>query len=163
MRLARLEEQVVEIALPVGLAPDLVAEVAGEGDAPDHRGGHAEVHVPDVHEPERLRRDVDAGERLKHLARGRPRDGEPAPAGPEGAELHRAVPRQVLVEPAQVVLLGGARARDEEAAPPEVREGEVADDLPVLLEHRRKHDAAFPRNPGGQDPVEPFRRPGPGD
>ena len=67
------------------------------------------------------------------------------------------------MEPAKVILLGGARARDEKAALPEVREGEVADDLPVLLEHRGEDDAALPRHPGRQHPVEPLGRAGTGD
>ena len=55
---AGLHQQVEELRLVGRLDPELVAEVAGEGDPPDERGDHADVETADVQEPERLVRHV---------------------------------------------------------------------------------------------------------
>src|SRR3546814_15821141 len=58
--------------------------------------------------------------------------------------------RQVLLEPAQVIVLGDAGAEDEEALRPRLGDGEVADDLAGGIQHRREHQAAFSRHAIGQ-------------
>ena len=55
--------------------------------------------------------------------------------------MHGAVVRQVLLEPAQVIVLGHARADEEIPFGTEIRQREVADQPPVLLEHRRERHA----------------------
>src|SRR3546814_9054848 len=58
--------------------------------------------------------------------------------------------RQVLLEPAQVIVLGDAGAEDEEALRPRLGDGEVADDLAGGIQHRREHQAAFSRHAIGR-------------
>ena len=88
--------------------------------------------------------------------RPRPRAGEHQPhqAHPEALDPHVAA-RQVRLEPAQVVELGGRRAPDEEIVGAALRHGEVADQLAGLVQHRRERDPPGARHPVGEQPLEP--------
>ena len=71
--------------------------------------------------------------------------------------------RQVRLEPAQMILLGDARAEDEVAAASGVGDGEVADQLALVVQHRRQREAAVARQPVREHALEPRAGAGPRD
>ena len=95
------------------------------------------------------------GEFLHHLPRLRAGDRQADEAEIERFDGHRTVGRQMLLEPAHVIILGDAGADDEEVPFPELGKRKVADQLAVVLQHRRQHHAADGGNAGGEQPVEP--------
>ncbi len=88
----------------------------------------------------------------------RPGDGEADQRLVEAVDAHRAVLRQVLLEPAHVVFLGGRRAPDHELLVARLGDGEVADQPAEFVEHRGQHDAALLRHAVGHQPVEEILR-----
>ena len=106
VRLARRHQCIEDVDEVRGFAPDLVADVAGVADASHQRRGHADRDALDVHETELRRGEVRCGHGREHLARARTGDRETREAGAVGDDGHRAVGRQMLLEPAHVVVLG---------------------------------------------------------
>ena len=82
--LARLHDLVVEPPLIFRLHPDLVAEVAGIGDAVDHHRNVGEMRLAEIEEAEGLARDVLVGELCEHFSRVRPGDRRPTRSMPSG-------------------------------------------------------------------------------
>src|SRR5215469_5082709 len=62
------------------------------------------------------------------------------------------------LEPAQMILLGDARAEDDEALGSEIGHGEIADEFALVVEHRRQRHAALARQPIREHVLEPPRR-----
>ena len=160
--LARFDERVVDGELVVRLHPDLVAEVAGEGDAPDQGRREPDLHRPDGHEPERLVAHVRDRHPGQQLARLRPRDAQSHQLGPEAAQAHPVV-GQVLPEPAHVIRLRGTGPEDQEPLGAELREREVTDQRAPGIEHRREHHASLAGDAVGEQLPEPQLRAGAGD
>ena len=106
VRLARRHQRIEDVDEVRGFAPDLVADVAGVADASHQRRGHADRDALDVHEAELRRGEVRRGHGREHLARARTGDREARETGAVGDDGHRAVGRQMLLEPAHVVVLG---------------------------------------------------------
>ncbi len=153
--LACLHQRVEDIALIFRLHPDFIAEIAGIGDASDDGLRHAEIHTTDIHELECGVREVEMGEFLHHLPRLRAGNRQADEAEIERFDVHRTVGRQMLLEPAHMIILGDAGTDDEEVPFPELGQRKVADQLAVVLQHRRQHHAADGGNAGGEQPVEP--------
>jgi len=62
---------------------------------------------------------------------------------------HRAVFRQMLLEPAEMMLLRLARPPQQETVFARMSDGEIADELAALVEHRSQHQASAPRHAVG--------------
>ena len=88
---ARSDEQVIERALIFAGHPDLVAEIAGEGDAADLGRDHAEIHLAEAQEREARCRDIVLGEALQQLARPRARDREARELRAQGTDGDAAI------------------------------------------------------------------------
>src|SRR3546814_1745065 len=86
------------------------------------------IHAAKVHERKARVGDIFIGEPRQQLARLRPGNDETHHVAAARVQRH-AFFRQVLLEPAQVIVLGDAGAEDEEALRPRLGDGEVADDL----------------------------------
>src|SRR6202011_3439027 len=63
---------------------------------------------------------------------------------------------QMRLEPAQVILLRDARAEHEVAFSSRARDREIADQAPLVVEHRRERQSAFARHAVGEDVIEPI-------
>ena len=100
------------------------------------------LHRAVVHELEGGVGHVLVDQLLQHLARLRAGDGQADEAHVIAVDLHRAIRRQVLLEPAHVIFLRLARAPHVEALVRRLGDGEVADQLARRVEHRGQHDAA---------------------
>ena len=68
--------------------------------------------------------------------------------------------RQMRVEPAQVVLLGDAGTEHEKAAAAGMGDGEIADQLAFIVQHRRQREPARARQPVREHALEPRGRTG---
>ena len=88
---ARLLDRLVDQPLVGRLHPDLVAEIAGIGDAVDHAGRAADGHLAEVHEAEGLARHVDVDQLLQQRLRpaGRRWRGRPASGRSGGCAPNR--------------------------------------------------------------------------
>ena len=102
---ARLPQQVEEVALVLGLHPDLVPEIAGVRHARQPDRGHAEVDRAERHEREVGGRQRCLGELLQHVARSRSGNRQPDHRQGEHLEANRARLREMVDEPAWVMHL----------------------------------------------------------
>ena len=99
-------------------------------------------HRTMVHELEGGVGHVLVHQLLQHLAGLRPRDGEADEAHVIAVDMDRAVLRQMLLEPAHVILLRLGRTPHVEAVIRRLGDGEVADQLAGGVQHRRQDEAA---------------------
>ena len=161
---AGFHDPVEQRRLVFGRHPQLVAEVARVVDPADQRRDHPEVDPPEVHEPERLGRQVRGGDRGQHVARPRAGDRQARQRQAEDLEPDAPVGRQVMAEPARVVDL--RRQRPEQVERGRLVgpcDGELADDPAGVVEHRRQRDPSDLRHPGCEERRQPGLRTGPGD
>ncbi len=96
---------------------------------------------------------------LQYVTRLRTGNGEADERQVQRLERHRAIVRQMALEPAHVIVFRDAGAYEQEIALAELGQREVADQLAVILQHGRERHAAGRRNAAGQQPVEPGFRP----
>src|SRR3546814_17009755 len=104
----------MERALVFRPDPDLVAEVAREGEAADERRDRTDIHPPEGEEGKGRDRNVVGRDLLKEGPGVRPGDREADEGGAERPDADAALRRQVLLEPAPMVLLRVAGAEDHE-------------------------------------------------
>ena len=137
--------------------PQLVAEIAGVVDAPQVDRDHAHVDMPERHERERLRREVEVGRhRRQHVPRPRTSHGHAGQAQAEDLERDAAIGRQVVAEPARVMDLGRQRSEEvEHLGVGRAGDRELADDPALVVEHRRQRDPPDARHARRQQRREP--------
>ena len=151
---AGILDRVIDQPLIGRLHPDLIAEIAGVGDAVDHAWRAADRHVAEIHEAEGLRRDVLVDQLGEQRLAFRPSDRQADQRLVEAVDAHRTVLRQMLFEPAHVIFLGGRRTPDHEFFVASFCNREIADQPAELVEHRGQHDAPLLRHAVGHQPVE---------
>ena len=160
---ARRHDLAIEPVLIFWRHPDFVAEVAGVGDAVDHRGHVADVHGTVRHEGEGGVRDVLVGQASQHLARLRPGDGEADQVQVITADMNvccsegvRPLQRRgltpYLLEPAHMILLRLARSPHDKAIIGRFGDGKIADQFAVRVQHRRQDQPARLRHLVGHQP-----------
>ena len=96
-------------------------------------------------------------ELLQQLARLGPGDRQAGIVHRRAAACH-AVLGQMPLEPAQVIALGRQRADEQELVVGVAADGEIADQLAALVEHRRQREPADRRHAVGHDLIEELRR-----
>jgi hypothetical protein len=111
---------------------------------------------PDRHERERRVGENLARHLGKEVAGARSGNRETRQPGAPRTDGDGAVRRQVSLEPAQMIILGDARAEKHPLVVAEIGDGEVADQFPIVLQHRRQRHAPFLRQLAGEHPVEPL-------
>ncbi len=66
-----VHQLIEEGSLVFGRDPQLIAELPRVAEPADTSGDHADVHRPEVHEPERGRQEISVSDLLQHVARTR--------------------------------------------------------------------------------------------
>ena len=152
---ARVQKTPVKRPLVLRRAPDLVAEIPGEAHASDPARNRAEVHGPNIHEPERFAGDILPGEARKHRSGIGPGDREACIGETPRVQVGLGHGRVLLQEPAHVIRLRGAGTHNEETIATEIGGREIADQATIPVEHRRQRHPPRLRNAARQDTVEP--------
>ena len=100
-----LHDFLIEAALVIRRHPDFIAEIARIGDAVDERRHIADIHGAVVHEFEGGVGYIGVGELLQNGAGFRPGDGKPHQPHVIAVNVHAAIARHMLLEPAHVIFL----------------------------------------------------------
>ena len=133
---------------------ELEAELADVGDAQRQRRHARHLEVPRAKERERLPRDVILDQGLEQLPGARACESEDAVALGFVVELHRAVVRQMPLEPGVVVQLRGRCGDHIEALRLGTGDRHVALDPAARPAHLRQRDSPDRREAVGTETIE---------
>ena len=170
-------QQVERRPLSTRRHPELITQVAGERDPPAPHGDRTQVELAEVHEPECLAGHVGRGEPLEQCSRLWAGDGETTEVPAQRAVCDVGAGRDRLIEPTLVEPGCHARTEHDEAflvtrvlrcttgrcgartfgsagGRPKTGDGEIADELAVVVDHRRQDHSPRSREPIGDDRIE---------
>ena len=155
MRGTGLLDAQIDAALVHRFHPQLIPQVARIGDAVDHAGHARDIGLAEIHEPEGPGGNVDIHQRGQHIPRARATDRQPDQIHVEPVHLDRAVIGQMLLEPAHVIDRRAQRAPDHEPPFARLGDGEIADQLARVVQHRRQHQPPGARHGVGHQMIQP--------